>query len=95
MILGTLATSAADYVNSSFSVVTSDILRDQDIPMICRTIQIHSDDVVERTEYFTVSLRRLGGFVYDSCEVAIFDGNGGKQLEYVPSSVVASFYNVV
>ena len=78
----TLATSGADFTNGTFTVSTSDIAIDQDVPQVCQNIQIHEDEVIERTEYFTVSLRRIGGFEFASCQVAILDRNGGKSVQW-------------
>ena len=52
---------------------------DQDIIEVCADVRINRDSVVERTEYFTVSLRRQTRQVRELayCEVAISDGNGG------------------
>ena len=52
---------------------------DQDIPTICQSIQVNGDDTIERTEYFTVSLRRpIRDRELADCQVAIIDRNGGK-----------------
>lgn len=84
---GTPATSDVDYVNGTFSRVS--VNADQDIATVCQSIQINNDDVIERTEYFTVSLRRsLRRSEIATCQVAIVDRNGGKHrvlVSCVPS----------
>ena len=52
---------------------------DQDITTVCQSIEINSDNMIERTEYFTVSLRTpVLSRKLATCEVAINDRNGGK-----------------
>lgn len=57
-------------------------LGDQDMVEECITVEINNDEVVERTEYFTVSLFAsgilLGQPPLASCQVAIIDKNGGE-----------------
>ena len=45
---------------------------------LCPMIEVFSDGVIERTEYFTVSLRVPEGADLASCQVAIVDTDGGK-----------------
>ena len=70
-----MATSGVDYVNMNTTVTTPPT--DQDVFEICRPIEINSDVLIERTEYFTASLYRAGGALVASCPVSIRDGNGG------------------
>ena len=54
---------------------------DQDTPRLCQTINTSSDGEAERTEYFTVALRRprsIADIELASCQVAILDRNGGE-----------------
>ena len=51
---------------------------DQDAIELCPVIDIFNDGVIERTEYFTVSLGVPEGADLASCQVAIIDINGGR-----------------
>ena len=50
---------------------------DQDVITVCQSVQINSDNVIERTEYFTISLRTVRDRKLATCQVAIIDRNGG------------------
>ena len=63
-------------MNDTVSVNISPI--DQDVIELCPVIEIFNDGVIERTEYFTVSLRVPEGADLASCQVAIIDTDGGK-----------------
>lgn len=95
--LGAVATSDVDYVNGTFSMNVD--IGDQDVTTVCQSIQINSDNVIERTEYFTVSLRRT---VRDrklaTCQVAIIDRNGGKyqyHQDYYCSNFISKYSHIL
>lgn len=79
---GEVATGGVDYANTNTTVTTPP--SDQDLVEVCPSIDINSDVVVERTEYFTASLYLPGGMLVASCPVAIRDGNGGMYVDNVP-----------
>lgn len=62
-------------MNDNFSVTVD--LRGQDTVPVCQHIKLNTDNVIERTEYFSVFLVR-GGKRLASCQVAINDKNGGR-----------------
>ena len=57
---------------------------DQDTLRLCQTINTSIDGEAERTEYFTVALRRpRSGIELASCQVAILDRNGGEHRVFL------------
>lgn len=67
-----------DFTNNTSSV-TVNRSSDQDVVELCKTIEIFKDELVERTEHFSVFLQAPPtGADLASCRVAIIDANGGK-----------------
>ena len=62
--------------------VTAAVAFREDTLELCQMTRVSADEVAERTEYFTVSLRRRSqtGDEIASCQVAIIDTNGGEVL---------------
>ena len=89
------ATGRIDFMNDTFRVNVSP--SDQDVIELCPVIETFNDEMVERTEYFAVSLRTSEGLDLASCQVAIIDRNGGKvhaESSLLIKNVTTSLYSI-
>lgn len=95
-LLGVVA-SSNDYKSENLSADVN--FQGQDTQRLCQIINISSDGEAERTEYFTVALRRpVSGRELAACQVAITDKDGGKHrvvylAEYNLSNTLSQLYD--